>query len=97
MEVTVNRCRALNTLGALSALALVTGCAPTLTNSGTQSHYQILTAGHTGCVPEENQLSNLDVRPNGDGTWNAECKNKTYLCSVTGQQQELVACAPVAK
>jgi hypothetical protein len=82
-------------LGALLALPLASGCVPvSLNNSGTQSHYQILTAGHTGCVPEENQLSNLVIRGNGDGTWNAVCNGKTYLCSVTGQEHETASCAP---
>jgi putative lipase involved disintegration of autophagic bodies len=95
LEVTVNRLHALNALVTTLAL-LASGCAITLNNPGTQSHYQILTSGHTGCVPDENQLSNLNIQHNGDGTWNAECKNKTYLCSVTGQEQEVVSCAPAA-
>jgi hypothetical protein len=93
----VNRIRVLNALGALSGVVLVSGCAITLTNPGTQSHYQTLTAGHTGCVPAENQLSNLSIRGDGEGTWNAQCKNQAYLCSVTGQKEEIVSCAPVAK
>lgn len=85
-------------LVALLALPLVSGCIPiTLNNPGTRSHYQMLTAGHTGCVPDENQLSNLNIQGSGDGTWNAVCQGKTYLCSVTGQETEIVSCAPAAK
>jgi putative lipase involved disintegration of autophagic bodies len=84
-------------LVALLALSQVSGCAVSLSNPGTQSHYQILTAGHTGCVPQDNVLSNLNIQHNGDGTWNAACQGKRYLCSVTGQEREVVSCAPVAQ
>ena len=82
----------------LSPLMLASGCTPiTLSNPGSQTHYQILTAGHTGCEPEDNQLSNLHIQGTGDGTWNATCKGMAYLCSITGQKVEVVSCAPVAR
>lgn len=97
-EVRVIRTRTGYALVALLALALGSGCVPiSLNNAGTQNHYQILTAGHTGCVPAENQLSNLNIQGDGDGTWNAVCQGKTYLCSVTGQGHEVVSCAPAVR
>lgn len=85
-------------LTVLLSLSLVSGCIPiTLDNPGTQTHYQILTSGHTGCEPKDNQLSNLRIQGDGDGTWNATCKGTAYLCSVTGQKTESVSCAPVAR
>ena len=56
-------------------------------------------AGHTGCVPEENDLSNVVAKPDGSGTWNATCKGKTYLCSAisTINDSQSVHCAPVAQ
>ena len=42
---------------------------------------KIRSAGFTGCPTEENDISNVDPRPDGSGTWNATCKGKVYLCS----------------
>jgi len=42
---------------------------------------KIRSAGFTGCPTEENDISNVNPRPDGSGTWNATCKDKVYLCS----------------
>ena len=42
---------------------------------------KIRSAGFTGCPTEENDISNVNPRPDGSGTWNATCKGKVYLCS----------------
>jgi hypothetical protein len=34
---------------------------------------KLVSAGHTGCLPDENELSNLKANPDGSGTWNATC------------------------
>jgi hypothetical protein len=82
----------------MTAIILASGCVPISANDpGSRNHYQILTAGHTGCQPNENLLTNLSIQPDGDGTWNATCKTKVYLCSVTGQKSEIVSCAVVAQ
>ena len=58
-----------------------------------------VSAGYTGCRPEENELSNVVAKPDGSGTWNATCKGKTYLCSAisTLDDSESFHCAPVAQ
>jgi hypothetical protein len=42
---------------------------------------QMISAGHTGCQPADNGISNIHMGLDGNGTWNATCDDKTYLCS----------------
>jgi hypothetical protein len=63
-----------------------------------QDKLKIVSAGFTGCMPEENELSNLAPRPDGSGTWNATCKGKTWLCSaVATTSAHTYHCAPAAQ
>jgi hypothetical protein len=50
-------------------------------------------AGYTGCLPAENQISNVhdDL---GGATWNATCKGKVFLCS---GDQNTEHCTPGAE
>jgi hypothetical protein len=74
-------------VGMLAAMGVgLGGCAATA-----RTEMQTISAGHTGCVPADNQLSNVMV----GGTWNATCKGKTYLCSASGASS--YSCAPVAE
>jgi hypothetical protein len=82
------------------ACALLTGCvqlgvgAPNI-----QDKLKMVSAGYTGCIPEENALTNIEPNLDGSGTWNATCKGKTYLCSTirtTGESQSY-HCAPAAQ
>jgi hypothetical protein len=60
-------------------------------------HMKNVSAGYTGCLPDENQITN--VNPDlGVTTWNATCKGKTYLCSSVGNSPGSTTehCAPVA-
>lgn len=78
----------------LSLSACVTANSPMVTRG-----LQMISAGHTGCLPEENQISNMNANLDGSGTWNAACKGKTYLCSSfkgTGTSTSY-SCAPVAQ
>jgi hypothetical protein len=45
------------------------------------SKLQVVSSGHTGCMPEDNQISVIWAKPDGSGLWKAGCKGKTYLCS----------------
>ena len=65
----------------VAAIAVVSGCSAMANMPVIQEKLKIVSAGYTGCMPEENELSNLAFRPDGSGTWNASCKGKTYLCS----------------
>jgi hypothetical protein len=78
----------------VSATACVTPDSPTVTSA-----LQMVSAGHTGCLPEENQISNVKMNLDGSGTWNATCKGKAYLCSafLGVSKSESYSCAPVAQ
>lgn len=81
----------------------VTGCtaiATSISNSPAGiRHLQLVSAGHTGCLPDDNQLSNISASTDGSATWNATCKGKVYLCSAVGSagsNAESYSCAPAA-
>ena len=42
---------------------------------------QIESAGYTGCVPEENQITNVKTILGTPINYRATCKGKTYFCS----------------
>jgi hypothetical protein len=58
---------------------------------------KLVSAGHTGCSPDENEISNVTAKPDGSGMWNATCKGKRYLCTSIGLTGNTAAfsCAPV--
>lgn len=64
-----------------------------------QAKLRTVSAGYTGCNPDENVLTNVAAKADGSGTWNATCKGKTYLCSAVGtvNNSESFHCAPVAQ
>ena len=80
-------------------LALLIAFAAGACGASVTEKLQTVSAGYTGCRPEENELSNVDSKPDGSGTWNATCKGKTYLCSAisTLNNSESFQCAPVAQ
>lgn len=77
-------------------IAAVSGCAA---NSPlVQDRLKMVSAGHTGCMPEENVISNVASSLDGTGTWNATCKGKVYLCSAApAGNAEAYSCAPAAQ
>jgi hypothetical protein len=81
-----------------AVLAGLGGCV-TANSPMVQEHLKMVSAGHTGCMPEENVLSNVVANLDGSGTWNATCKGKVYLCSAVGSvgNSESYSCAPVAR
>ena len=50
------------------ALLDTVGCASAVLNN-----LKIVSAGHTGCLPDENEISNVNVNLIGVGTWYATC------------------------
>ena len=54
-----------------------------------------ISAGHTGCAPEQLTISNIRTAPGGT-LWNATCNGKIYLCSAapTGKSSDEYSCAP---
>jgi hypothetical protein len=58
-----------------------------------------VSAGHTGCVPESIDITNVKAAHDGSGTWNATCGGKTYLCSAvaTVGHSESYSCAPAVQ
>ena len=86
--------------GILTLLIGVSGCTALANSPMVTRQLQIVSAGHTGCLPEDNQLSNINASADGSGTWNATCKGKVYLCSAissAGSNSESYSCAPVAQ
>lgn len=79
-------------------VAEVSGCI-SVNSPGLQEHLKTVSAGHTGCAPEDNVISNINAKRDGSGTWNATCRGKTYLCSAvaTVGHSEAYSCAPVAQ
>ena len=63
-----------------------------------QNQLKIISAGHTGCAPEQLSISNFHANTFGGGeVWNATCNGKVYLCSgVAGKSSGDYSCAPVA-
>jgi hypothetical protein len=41
-----------------------------------QTELQLASAGHTGCLPGDNEISDSNVSLGGAGTWNATCKGR---------------------
>jgi len=87
------------------ALAVTTACTSVPPPSSSapqqswilQGRYQLAASGYTGCLPDQNQISNVTVDHDGNGTWNAACKGKIYLCSVTREfGPAVISCAPAA-
>ena len=57
-----------------------------------------VSAGHTGCTPDQLSISNHQNTLTGE-TWNATCNGRVYLCSgaYSGKSSEDFSCAPAAK
>jgi len=92
--------RAIATL--LVALTSIPGCVSGNAPAplpGIKADLQLASAGHTGCLPSDNEISNSTVTSSGTGTWNATCKGRIYLCSAisSGNQALEYSCAPAAK
>jgi hypothetical protein len=73
-----------------AVLLTTAGCAsldsPTVANK-----LKVLSAGHTGCAPPANTISNAVANNDGSTVWNATCNGKTYLCTALGS---FLSCAP---
>lgn len=84
-----------------TAVAVATGCAAHMRASSPiiLKRLQLVSAGHTGCLPEANEISNVTLSFDGSGIWNATCKATTYLCTTVGSvgSSESFSCAPVAQ
>jgi hypothetical protein len=76
------------TFAIIAVVVMTTGCQAMITKE-----LQSYSAGHTGCLPEENDISNRD-----GNVWYATCKGKQYLCSMagSGKSDTVTNCAPVA-
>ncbi len=83
--LTQNRCWRATALALALAAA---GCASTAELTATASHgpavtkeLQLVSAGYTGCMPEDNRITVLRAYASGGGLWRATCGRTTYLCS----------------
>lgn len=86
---------------AASTLVITAACVTAMTadSPAMTKALQIISAGHTGCLPEENEISGVKMNLDGSGIWNATCKGKTYLCSafLGVSKSESYSCAPIAQ
>ena len=75
------------------------GCVSVANSPLVVKQLKMVSAGHTGCLPDENEISIVNIGLDGSGLWNASCKGKVYLCSAVGSvgNSESYSCAPVAK
>ena len=69
-----------------------------------QGKLKAVSAGYTGCAPQDNVLSNVAMHGDGSGIWNATCKGKIFLCSAVvnqpiaiGNESNAFHCAPMAQ
>ena len=80
--------------GVVAGLLLATAACQTTDDLKT------ISAGRTGCTPEQLTISNRQAAAGGE-TWNAACNGKVYLCSGVLQANQPAytdfSCAPVAK
>jgi hypothetical protein len=86
-------------LVAISASCMAeTGTPP----AGVLNMMKLVSAGHTGCTPEQIDLSNIAMRHDlgsdlWGGLWNATCNGNLYLCTAAiTNNSESFSCAPVA-
>jgi len=93
------RTKTLWKLLAISIAGGACGCTTLANMPAVQEKLKLVSAGYTGCMPDENVLSDVAPNPDGSGTWNATCKGKTYLCSTipTAHDSQTYHCAPVAQ
>ena len=69
-------------IAATSLAAVACTANGVLANSPLMGHaLQMVSAGHTGCAPAANQISQVHTQFNGSGTWRATCAGKPYQCS----------------
>jgi hypothetical protein len=78
----------------LSIILCGAGGCVSLNSPMAQEQLRTISAGHTGCMPEDNVISNA-VERGSNATWNATCKGKMYLCSAvpSGNNSSSFSCA----
>jgi len=76
-----------------SFLIALSGC--TVSSPLVQDRLKLISAGHTGCLPDANEIANVTLRADGSAMWNATCQGKTYLCSAVSSlgNAESISCA----
>jgi hypothetical protein len=75
------------------------GCVVTANSPIIARQLKFVSAGHTGCLPDDNEISNVSLGGDGSGLWNATCKGKVYLCSSAGSVSgsSAFSCAPAVQ
>ena len=86
----------------VATILTLTGCA-TLASSIVESQpftneLKAMSAGYTGCLPDNNEVAVISYDTNGHMLWNATCKGKKYLCStVSTTRSDVSSCAPAVE
>jgi hypothetical protein len=79
---------------ALTGFAVTTAACQSLG----ENQLKIISAGHTGCTPEQLSISNHAYKFGGGELWDATCNGNVYQCTrVAGKSSGDYSCAPVAK
>ncbi len=84
----------------IAAVLANAGCAVTPAQmAGVVDKLKTVSAGHTGCQPSENVVSDVKAASDGSGTWIASCRGKAYLCSGVASLNgsESFSCAPLVQ
>jgi hypothetical protein len=66
---------------AFAAVLFMTGCAALANSPMVINQLKIRSTGFTGCATDDIEITNVNARADGSGTWSATCKSKVYLCS----------------
>jgi hypothetical protein len=80
-------------------LVSFTSASTASTSSGVIGFLQVVSAGHTGCLPQDNVITNVNINHAGSGTWIATCLGANYVCSEVNAlgNSGSFSCAPAAK
>jgi hypothetical protein len=88
-------------IAVIPLLAIAAGCTPLSVKSPILvKRMQLISAGHTGCLPDDNEISNVTPAFEGHVIWNATCKGKVYLCTEVSSALgggESFSCAPAVQ
>ena len=84
--------------GITMLLFITNGCSSAYYSQIITEHLQTISAGHTGCLPQDNDITVITMGGDGSGVWTAVCMGKRYLCSSAGGTNgSSYSCAPAVK
>jgi hypothetical protein len=92
----MNACRSVAAVLTAAVFTCTSGCV-SISSPAVQDDLKLVSAGYTGCLPQENTITN-SAQQTGGLMWNATCKGRSYLCTQVGIGNAATnSCAPVAQ